>query len=198
MLGVIVEVKGGAVAESVRDRMVVGAAQLLSRAGLAEASFRNVVGLTGAPRGSIYHHFPGGKDELVAASMEWVGGRLLRAMRSTPVEAPDEVVVLFAGLFRRIIVDSAAPAGCAVAAVATAAPGDTGPGSSAAEVFRAWRRELAVLFVRTGTSAERADALALLTIAGVEGALVLARAEGDVAPFDRVVDELLVAVRASS
>ena len=183
-------------AESVRDRMVVGAAQLLSRAGLAEASFRNVVAHTGAPRGSIYHHFPGGKDELVAASMEWVGGRLLRAMRSTPVETPDDVVVLFAGLFRRLIVDSAEPAGCAVAAVATAAPLVTGPGGAAAKVLRSWRGELVALFVATGASAERAEALALLTLAGVEGALVLARAEGDVAPFDRVVDELVAAVRS--
>lgn len=49
-------------AEGVRERMVCSAVVLLSRAGVQGASFGEVDGRTGAPRGSIYHHFPGGKD----------------------------------------------------------------------------------------------------------------------------------------
>lgn len=177
--------------ESVRNRMVVGAAELLSRAGLAEASFRNVVARTGAPRGSIYHHFPGGKDELVGEAMRLIGGRLVGALRRMPVGGPDDVVVAFAGLFRRLLVDSEAEAGCAVAAVvASASPGSL-PSTAAAQVFASWRRELEALFAASGVPAERCPALALTTVATVEGALVLTRADGDVATFDAAVEQLV-------
>ena len=180
--------------ELVRDRMVVGAAQLLSRAGVAEASFRNVVAHTGTPRGSIYHPFPGGKDELVGEAMRWVGGRLLQALRSTPVEGPDDVVVAFAGLFRRLLVDSPGENGCAVAAVVSSSQPGTPPGTAAADVLRAWRAELRRLFAIAGVEEEQSARLATLTVATVEGALVLGRADADVGVFDTVVEELVRAV----
>jgi AcrR family transcriptional regulator len=177
--------------EPVRDRMIVGAAELLARAGVAEASFRNVVARTGTPRGSIYHHFPGGKDELVAETMRWIGGRLLKALRRTPVSRPDDVVVAFAGLFRRLLVESASQAGCAVAAVVAGAPSGTAPSAAAADVFRSWRHELQGLFLAAGADRARSASLAVVTVATVEGALVLARADGDVATFDTAVEELV-------
>ena len=53
-----------------RNRMIAGAARLLARRGLQATSFSTVLAATGAPRGSIYHHFPGGKDELVVAALD--------------------------------------------------------------------------------------------------------------------------------
>lgn len=181
---------------SARERMVVGAAELLSRAGLAEASLRNVVARTGAPRGSIYHHFPGGKDELVGEAMRWIGGRLVAALRRTPVTAPDDVVIAFAGLFRRLLVETETNAGCAVAAVVAGAPAGTPPSAAAAAVFRSWRDELEALFAAAGVEPGPRAALATVTVATVEGALVLARADGDVAAFDAAVEELVRLVRA--
>ena len=183
-------------AEGARDRMIAGAAQLLSRAGVSEASFGNVVALTGAPRGSIYHHFPGGKDELLGESVRQVGARLLLAVRGAEVEAPADVVLLFAGLFRRVLVDSSVTAGCAVAAVAIEAPTASPPAAAAADVFRAWLGELITLFARAGVDAVRAPGLAGITLAAVEGALVLSRATGDLATYDQVVEQLLTYVRA--
>lgn len=178
-------------ATGVRDRMILGAAQLLSHAGIAEATFGNLLAHTGAPRGSIYHHFPGGKDELIAESMRHVGGQLLHALRRTELRSPEDVVIAFAGLFRRVLVDSGATAGCAVTAVTVASPADSTPGSAARKVFRSWRRELDALFVRAGLSATAAAPLALTTLAAVEGAIVLSRAEGDIALFDQVVEQLV-------
>lgn len=176
---------------STRDRMVTGAAQLLSRAGLAEASFGNVLALTGAPRGSIYHHFPDGKDEMVSAAMRWLGGRLVEALRQTPNDGPEDVVVAFAGLFRRLLTDSGTQAGCAVAAVASSADAGTAAARAAAAVFAAWESELHTLFTASGLSPVRSSALAVTTLAVVEGAIVLARARGSLEPFDTAVHELL-------
>ena len=55
---------------AVRDRMVAGAVKLLAQRGLQATSFSSVLAETSAPRGSIYHHFPGGKEELVSAAIE--------------------------------------------------------------------------------------------------------------------------------
>ena len=185
-------------AHGVRERMVEGAAQLLSRAGVAEASFSNVLAHTGAPRGSIYHHFPGGKDELLSASVRLVGQRLVGALRHADVTTADDVVVVFAGLFRRILVESGSTAGCAVAAVTVDAHVPSAPHDAAGDVFRAWRGELLALFVQAGVSSTRAAACASLTVAAVEGALVLARAEGDIAVFDDVVEQVVEHVQRAS
>ncbi|WP_170286242.1 TetR/AcrR family transcriptional regulator [Nocardioides rubriscoriae] len=175
---------------SPREQMTLGAAQLLSRAGLAEASFRNVVALTGAPRGSIYHHFPGGKDEMVAEAMRTVGVRVVGALQRAEVEAPVDVLAVLAGLFRRVLVDSACDAGCAVAAVAGSDAAGPLASQAATEVFTSWVSALTACFESAGVDPARSAGLATLTLATVEGALVTARAAGEVAPYDLAVDEL--------
>ena len=64
-------------AGEVRKGMVEGAMALLARRGLHATSFSEVLAATGAPRGSLYHHFPGGKDQLVAEAVD----RIVAAVR---------------------------------------------------------------------------------------------------------------------
>jgi len=64
----------------VRARMVAGAVRLLATRGLEGTSFAEVLTLTDAPRGSVYHHFPGGKSELVHAGLDLAASRALDAM----------------------------------------------------------------------------------------------------------------------
>ena len=73
--------EGEIVARDVRERMIEGAVRLLARHGLQATSFTEVLELTGAPRGSIYHHFPGGKDELISAAVDRAGARALQGLR---------------------------------------------------------------------------------------------------------------------
>ena len=58
-----------------RTRMVEGAIQLLATRGVHGASLLKVLEHTGAPRGSVYHHFPGGKEELILAALDITGQR---------------------------------------------------------------------------------------------------------------------------
>ena len=50
--------------------MVAGAARLLASRGLQATSFSEVLELTASPRGSVYHHFPQGKEQLVKAALD--------------------------------------------------------------------------------------------------------------------------------
>ena len=68
--------------------MIAGAMKLLARRGLQATSFSEVLELTGAPRGSIYHHFPDGKDQLVAAAIALAGERALQPLEEIAGASP--------------------------------------------------------------------------------------------------------------
>src|SRR5215813_15188975 len=70
MTSVMAGCRGGHKLTGVRDNMIAGAARLLAQRGLQATSFSTVLAETSAPRGSIYHHFPGGKEELVTEAIE--------------------------------------------------------------------------------------------------------------------------------
>jgi TetR/AcrR family transcriptional repressor of lmrAB and yxaGH operons len=67
--------------DDVREKMVLGAMRLLATSGLEGVSFSTVLELTGAPRGSIYHHFPEGKNQLIGLAVGRAGQYLLKAKR---------------------------------------------------------------------------------------------------------------------
>jgi AcrR family transcriptional regulator len=180
--------------------MVRSAAHLLGTQGMNATSFSEVVAHSEAPRGSIYHHFPGGKRQLTEAAVRWVADRVLSHQRAFSGTTPEDVVRWFAGAWRRLVVDSQARAGCAIAGVAVDLTEDDDVLKEAVRAsFRSWTGTLAEQLIATGLPRARANGVALAVVAGMEGALILCRAEGDVAPMDAITDELarLVAPSAS-
>ena len=175
-----------------RTKMVEGAVRLLAMQGLQGTSFSEVLELTGAPRGSVYHHFPDGKNQLVAAAVELAGSRALSAVDSWAGRTPEEVTAAFLDLWRSVLVRSNLRAGCAVLAVtvATDSPDLLG---SAADVFRSWRARLASVLAEGGHP--HPDRFAAALVAGSEGAVVLSRAEQSMEPFELVAEELLASAR---
>lgn len=177
--------------------MVTAAAESLRRHGLAGTSFTEVLAQSGAARGAIYHHFPGGKAELVTQAVEQTGENVSAALAALP-QATDETEVIdsFLTLIRPVVEESTRGAGCAVAAITTAAaPGD--PLQLTARcVFDQWRVELAHQLELAGASATRANETAALLIATLEGTHVLCRADGTITPFDRAAAALRAAFGA--
>ncbi len=177
--------------------MIDQALLLLAKKGLQGASFSEILQASGAPRGSLYHHFPGGKDELVRAALGVAGDKVLDFLDTLDGRPAAEVAQAFAGLWRSVLVASDFGAGCAVVAVTVAAESPDLL-RSAAGVFRAWRTRLGELLAKGGVSKSRAPALAALMISAVEGAVALARAEQSFEPFDLVAAQLRTAVEAAT
>ena len=174
----------------VRARMVVGAARILAEKGLEGTSFAEVLARTEAPRGSTYHHFPGGKRELVGAAIDLAGEQakaVMEPMRGQPAPA---VVAAFFALWRHLLTTSDLRAGCAVLAVTVDAEDDV-MRAHAGQVFRNWRAHLETLLVDGGLTPASARRLAATTIAASEGAVALARAEQDMTAFDLVEADLI-------
>ena len=179
----------------VRDCMVAGAMALLAERGLQATSFTEVLSATGAPRGSLYHHFPEGKDQLVAAAIDRAGAMLADAMEPATDAPATAVVARFLAIWRAVLTRSGCEAGCAVLAV-TVASDSPDLLMHASAVFRGWRELLADLLHRGGLSSGPARRLAVVMIASVEGAVVLARAERSLEPFEIVAQQLTEQVRA--
>ena len=178
-----------------RRKMVVGAALLLAEGGPQEASFTQVLERTGAPRGSIYHHFSGGKDELIAAAIDLAGAHTTQLIDRMEGSSAGEITRRFIGIWREVLTRSNLRSGCSVLAV-TVATDSADLLRTPATVFRSWRHRLAELLQIGGLAAPAADQFAATLIAAMEGAVVLSRAEQTMDPFELVAEQLTAQVDA--
>ncbi len=193
----VVIVKGAKVADGVKQRMIREAAVALARKGLQRASFAEVLEASGAPRGSLYHHFPGGKAELVLDALAAASERVMQALDASAGRPAPEVAEKFFAIWRNVLALTDFGAGCAVAAVTVAAETPEQIDAAAA-IFRAWRERLAAALAEGGVGAAQARRLAATLVSAAEGAVVLARAERSFEPFDLVAAELVATVKAAT
>ncbi len=181
-----------------RDKMVRSAASLIGARGASATSFSDVLADSGAPRGSIYHHFPEGKAQLTEDAVRWVTERVLAHQRTYAGTTAAGALQWFIAMWRQVVVSSKATSGCVIAGVAVDTPaGDADVMRLVRSSFRAWTSLLAEQLEATGIARQRAKTIALTTLAGMEGALILCRAEGNVKPLDAVADELMRLVEAA-
>jgi TetR/AcrR family transcriptional regulator, lmrAB and yxaGH operons repressor len=169
-----------------RTRMVEAAVQALQRRGVAGMSFTEVLRVSGAARGAIYHHFPDGKAQLVAEAATRNGDDVRVHLATLPASSPQAVVDAFLSAVRPVVAASTTGSGCAVAAVTVGLDddGDT-LRQVAARAFTSWIETLAERLTTAGLPAGEAHDLAAFLITLLEGAHVLCRATGTLEPFEQ-------------
>ncbi len=178
-----------------RERIVLSAAQLVRIQGVGATGMRDVVAHAEAPRGSLQHYFPGGKDQLMAEAVAWAGGyaarRVARLAAKLENPTPGKLFAAMAAQWRDEFTATGFDAGCPlVATVADAAATSASLRDAVGKAFEGWQRPLAETLAQFGVPAARSVSLAVLVLSTLEGAIVLARAHQDVAPLDTVVEEL--------
>ncbi|WP_328647796.1 TetR/AcrR family transcriptional regulator [Amycolatopsis sp. NBC_00348] len=156
---------------------------------------RDVVAHAEAPRGSLQHYFPGGKDQLMAEAVAWAGGyaarRVARIAAKLENPTPGKLFAAMAAQWRDEFTTTGFDAGCPlVATVADAAATSESLRDAVGKAFEGWQRPLAETLSQFGVPAARSVSLAVLMLSTLEGAIILARAHQDVAPLDTVVEEL--------
>jgi TetR/AcrR family transcriptional regulator, lmrAB and yxaGH operons repressor len=174
-----------------RQKMIESAALLFRVRGVQGTSFTDVLSHSGAPRGSIYHHFQGGKTQLAEEATQWAGefivaGTVAALAESDPVEAIDT----FRRRWTKTLRGSDFAAGCPI--VAATLEGDREPTvrDAAGRAFSSWEQVLADAFREHHIPRDRARSMATLLIAAIEGAIVVARAQRTTRPLERVSVEL--------
>ena len=174
-----------------RASMVRGAASLIRTRGVNATSFSDVLAETGAPRGSIYHHFPAGKEQLAGDAIRWTSERVLAHQRACRATTPAGVLDCFIDMWRQVVLASGGAAGCVVAGVAIDTVAADRPAMDLVRAtFRAWVDLLHEQLVAVGVPGRRASRIAVAVVAGMEGALILCRAEGNSGPLETVAAEL--------
>jgi TetR/AcrR family transcriptional regulator, lmrAB and yxaGH operons repressor len=171
--------------------MIESAAVLFGERGVQGTSFTDVLNHSGAPRGSVYHHFRGGKTQLVEEATRWAGEFTI-AGAAAAVERSDPVAAV--GSFRRywskILSASDFGGGCPIAWAALEGSHEPRARDIAGDVFAEWQAVIADALRQRGVAEGRARSIATLLLASIEGAIVLCRAERSLQPLERVCAEL--------
>jgi TetR/AcrR family transcriptional repressor of lmrAB and yxaGH operons len=172
-----------------RDRLLDATQELVEGAGYSGAGLNQVIAASGAPRGSLYFHFPGGKEQLVGESVRRAGravGDALERAADSGSTAAESVAAVLRHLGDRLE-DSGWRRGCPVATVALETAATSDPLQQAcAEVYSAWE---AALRARLDDRPDAGD-LAVTILALIEGALLLARTHRSREPLDRVARQV--------
>jgi TetR/AcrR family transcriptional repressor of lmrAB and yxaGH operons len=182
------------VAAGTRDNMIRSASALLRRHGVSGTSFSRVLDHSGAPRGSIGHHFPGGKTELLhaatATSRKEISARLLAA-REAGADAAG-LVRAICDYFGEGLARTGFRAGCPIAAVAQEAFGEPTLRHAADDAIRDWVEILADALEVEGRAP--AQELATLAVTAIEGAIMLSRVRASGEPLDIVCEQLIALI----
>ncbi len=175
-------------ATGTREAMLGSAIRLFRERGVGDTSIGDVLEASGAPRGSVYHHFPGGKKQLVSEAIESAGGYVAANFEKSE-EGPAEMIDRFARFYMRELEKSGFREGCPLMAAAVAGASEEAAGP-AARAFSQIQSSLTASLTDAGVDQSRASSLATLGISAIEGAIVLSRTEKSVEPLDQTRQEL--------
>lgn len=183
-----------------RERILAAAGRLIRRKGFRGTGLSEIIEESEAPRGSIYFHFPEGKEQIVREAMLAEVRRISEILISLTRESPGPVEAIRAYILGAAeeLESSGFLFGCPVAPVILDLPE---PDSSLADACREAVDEWCGIYTRSleeaGVDEDRAASLATMAVASLEGGILLARARRDIGPLHRIADELEVLVRGA-
>ena len=185
---------------STKDHILETTAELFRRYGYTGTGMKQVVAAANAPFGSLYHHFPGGKEQLGGEVIRRSGRMYFELFEAIYDEASDPVAGIedfFAGAAEVLRETDYADA-CPIATVAleVASVSET-LRLATAEVFEGWISGAASRFAEAGVPDAEARKLAISVIEALEGAFVLARALHSTEPVEVASASATAAVRAA-
>ncbi|MCC6877076.1 MAG: TetR/AcrR family transcriptional regulator [Sandaracinaceae bacterium] len=169
-----------------KQKLVDAAARLLQRQGYSATGLSQIVEESGAPRGSLYFYFPGGKEELACAALEAAGAAWKDRLRAVIDAAPDpaRAVVAVCDALAGDLIESGFEDGCPLATVGLEASSSSrAVRRTVAAHYESWIALVRDRWIALGVEPESAARAATFTLSAIEGALLLAKVRRDVAPL---------------
>jgi TetR/AcrR family transcriptional regulator, lmrAB and yxaGH operons repressor len=174
-----------------RNRMVLSAAEVLRERGAAGVTIDEVLARSGAPRGSVYYHFPEGRNQLLIEALRFAGDSITAIIDEAADQGGVSLVRKFVEFWERTLAGSDFNAGCPVVAAAIgSADDDPALTAVAGDIFKRWRAALTHAFVVDGFDETDAGSLAVTCIASLEGAVVLCRSTRSADPLRDVAQQI--------
>ena len=176
-----------------RQRLIGAMTDALQRRGLHGSGLTELLAAAEAPKGVLYHHFPGGKTELAVAAIEATVLRLCAGLDAALANGdPGAALMAWIGGAQKRLDASGYERGCPLATIALeTTSGDGAIRAALAAGFAAVRERIAAGLVRAGYAPDGAQAVAALLVAAYEGGLLQARVAGSPEPMALVSQALL-------
>lgn len=183
-----------------KAKTLTAAVKLFRQQGYHGTALHDVLAAGGSPRGSLYFHFPGGKEQIGEAALT-LAGEAVRQRIALGAEHSDSAEAFVTRVARGMAADLEASGykeGCPIATTAleTSAQSDV-LGAATRTAFQKWESEIKRGLERFGMKSEDADLLATMVLSQLEGALLLARTYRSLVPIHRAEQALILLVKAS-
>lgn len=181
-----------------KERIVRASAEAFRRRGYTGTGLKQIVAEANAPFGSLYHFFPGGKEQLGVEVVRWSGAQYLELIAGVFDAAPDAATGIddFFALAAEVLEETGYADACPLETLALEVANTSEPLREAtATAFQSWLDAVAERFVAAGIPPVRAAELAVAAFSGMEGAFVLSRAMRTTAPLTVAGDLVSAAVR---
>ncbi|MGB9366227.1 MAG: TetR family transcriptional regulator [Xanthobacteraceae bacterium] len=182
-----------------KEKTLAAAARLFCRQGYHGTALQDILAASGAPRGSLYFHFPRGKEEIAEGAIA-LGDKAVRAFIAHVAEGSRSAESFAVNLAKGMAANLEASdfrEGCPLATTVLEIATDSDAiGKAAREAFTAWEREIAQALVRFGSGEKQAAAAATAILSQLEGALLLARTYRNLQPMRRAEDTLRLLVQS--
>lgn len=176
-----------------REALLAASVRLFRQKGYAATGLAEILSESGAPKGSLYHYFPGGKAEIGAEAVALAGKTVAHTLEDLAAETggPGELMARYLDLLAGWMAASDFRDGCPITTtLLETVPEHEAIRQAGAAAFDAWARVLTESAVAAGIPLARAESLARFAISALEGALIQCRVTGDAAPLRLVADEL--------
>jgi TetR/AcrR family transcriptional regulator, lmrAB and yxaGH operons repressor len=182
-----------------RDAIVQAAMTLFRRRGYAATGLNDIVKLSGAPKGSLYHYFPAGKSAIAEAAVRRAASNVANTLDELAKRHRNAASLLraFSTMVAGWMARSGFSAGSAIATtLLETTPYDAAMTKAGREAFATWRQAISVRLVADGIPKARAARLAGLVVSTMEGSLIQARVEKSAAIIRSASHELEAHVSA--
>ncbi len=175
-----------------RERMLRATAELMRKQGYYGTGINDIIKHSGAPKGSLYFHFPEGKRQLAREALIRAAKEQRDAMAARAMAKKDagEALKAVLEMLAEEMVASNFEEGCPIAPVALGLAGEEELRIVCAESFRSWEEIIALRLTIAGRAENEARDLAIFVLSSVEGAMLLARTQRSTRPLEVVGSQL--------
>jgi TetR/AcrR family transcriptional regulator, lmrAB and yxaGH operons repressor len=180
--------KAGPARTGTRERFLEGGTRLFRSQGFHATGVKQIAGLCGAPMGSLYHFFPGGKEQIALDGLRRSAAFYDDLMQRVFARYPDigDAIAKWFSMAAGFLRDSGYADGCPVGTLADGiAATHDGLREAASAVMQSWERRIADRLAELGVTRPEAEELASYTVAAFEGAILLGRVHRSTAAVDR-------------
>ena len=180
-----------------RTKMLASAAEVMRERGAAGVTIDAVLARSGAPRGSVYYHFPEGRGQILIEALRYAGESITATIDEAVGRGAKALLREFVEFWERLLTNGEFNAGCPVVAAAIGSADDELQlAVEAGTILGRWCTALTRAFVAEGFDDADADSLAVMSISALEGAIVLCRSTRSAVPLHQVGEQLEFLIKA--